>query len=62
MAKKKYVRVNVQENGRRGGLARGAKLSPAKRKAAASKAVNVRWDKYYREHPEKTRPKKRRVA
>lgn len=44
--KKKFVRVNVQENGRLGGLARAAKLSPAKRKAAARKAVNVRWAKY----------------
>jgi hypothetical protein len=45
--------VDVDKLSRAGGLARAAALSPEKRKEAARKAVQARWDRYYAEHPEK---------
>ena len=44
--KTRYVKIDVQANGRLGGNARAAKLSASKRKAAARKAVNARWAAY----------------
>lgn len=45
--------VDVTENGRKGGRARAAALSPDERKEAARKAIKARWDAYYKAHPEK---------
>jgi hypothetical protein len=61
MGKKvKVVRVvDVTEMGKLGGKATAANRTPEERKAVALKAGKARWDKYYREHPEKARPKKR---
>jgi hypothetical protein len=52
----KKIQVDVTELGRRGGRARATKLGPKKLRAAGRKAANARWEKYYREHPEKKRP------
>ena len=54
--------TSVKDAGKLGGAARAAKLKPRERVMIARRANKARWDKYYREHPEKTRPKKRRVA
>ena len=45
--------IDVTEMGRAGGRATAAKRSPEQRKEAARKAIAARWDRYYREHPEK---------
>jgi len=45
--------VDVTEMGRKGGHARAAALSPEQRKAAARKAIEARWEAYYKAHPEK---------
>mgnify|MGYP001618310343 CR=1 FL=1 len=37
--------VDTRLIGRRGGLARAAKMTPAARSAAARKAVQARWDR-----------------
>jgi len=54
--------TSVKDAGKLGGAARAAKLKPRERVMIARRANKARWEKYYREHPEKTRPKKRRVA
>ena len=55
--------TTVTDAGRLGGEARAAKLRPRRRLAIARRANKARWDKYYLEHPEKNRPKrKRKVA
>jgi hypothetical protein len=51
--------VDVTEMGSLGGLATAAKRMEAERKAAASAAAKARWEKYYRDHPDK-KPKNRR--
>ena len=56
--KKRFVRVDVQANGRKGGIARAAKLSPAKLSAAARKAVNARWKLYRAAKEEKAKAEK----
>ena len=56
MAKNTVIQVDMTELGRKGGRARAAKLGPKKLRAAARKAIKARWEKYYREHPEKKRP------
>ena len=53
MQKNTVIQVDVTELGRKGGRARAAKLGPRKLSAASRKAANARWEKYYREHPEK---------
>jgi hypothetical protein len=53
MGKKIKVIVDVTENGRKGGHARAAALSPDERREAARKASQARWDTYYEAHPEK---------
>lgn len=45
--------VDIDKLSRAGGLARAAAMTPEERKAAARKAIGARWEKYYREHPEK---------
>ncbi len=45
--------MDVTELGRKGGQATAANRTEAERKAAAQKAIEARWEKYYSEHPEK---------
>jgi len=45
--------VDVDKLSRAGGRARALALSPEERKEAARKAVQARWDAYYKAHPEK---------
>ena len=58
--KAKFVKINTTASGRLGGTARAAKLTQTQLQAAARKANKAKWDKYYREHPEKIRPKRKR--
>jgi hypothetical protein len=51
------VEIDVTELGRKGGHARAAALGSRKLRAAGRKAANARWEKYYREHPEKRKAK-----
>ena len=58
MGKKvKVVRLvdvdDLAEMGRLGGRATAAARTPEERRSAAKRAVEARWDAYYREHPEK---------
>jgi hypothetical protein len=65
MAKKvKVVRyVDVEALGRAGGLATAENRTPEERQAAARKAIEARWAKYYNAHPEKLKTRRpRRVA
>jgi len=62
VGKKKRTLVDVAEIGSLGGSARAANLSPEQRKAAAMKAINARWDAYYKAHPEKLKAKLEREA
>lgn len=54
--------VTVADAGKKGGAARAANLTPKQRAAAAKKANRARWLKYYQEHPERVRPKRKRKA
>lgn len=49
--------INLKTLGSAGGKARAAKLTDAQRLASARKANKAKWDNYYLEHPERTRPK-----
>jgi len=49
--------VDVTEMGRAGGRATAAKRTPQERTEAARKAIAARWDRYYRDHPEKLKRK-----
>jgi hypothetical protein len=62
MGKKVKVIVDVTELGRKGGLARAESLTPAERTAGASHAAAARWEKYYKEHPERLKAKLEREA
>lgn len=56
------VTIDVGELGKRGGKARVAAMSPGELSEAGSNAAKARWEKYYRQHPEKLEEKKRRDA
>jgi hypothetical protein len=64
MGKKvKVVRiVDVEELGRAGGKARAEALGPEALSKAGRAAVNARWEKYYRDHPEKLIARQEREA
>ena len=47
------LEIDVTELGRKGGHARAAALGSKKLRAAARKAAQARWKKYYEDHPEK---------
>lgn len=51
------VRHDVTDLPSIGGKARAAALSAEELSAAGSNAVNARWAKYYRLHPEKLKAK-----
>jgi len=51
--------LTVADAGKLGGTARAANLTPKQRTLAARRANRARWDKYYREHPERERPKRK---
>jgi hypothetical protein len=53
MGKKIKVILDVTELGRAGGRARAANMTPEERREASRKAVQARWERYYKEHPEK---------
>jgi hypothetical protein len=42
------------------GKARAAALTPKQRKEIARKAIETRWEAYYKAHPEKSKEKKTR--
>ena len=59
MAGRKVV-IDVTKAGRLGGLARAENLSESELSEAGRKAVQARWDAYYKAHPEKLKAKKER--
>jgi len=62
MGKKIRLIIDVEEMGRKGGLATAANRTPAERKAAAVAAIKARWKAYYEAHPEKLQAKLDRQA
>ena len=52
----------AQSLGRRGGKARAASLSPKELSEQARKAIDARWERYYRDHPEKLKERREREA
>jgi hypothetical protein len=56
-SKRIFVTLDITDLPSQGGKARAAALSAEELSAAGSKAVNARWAKYYREHPEKLKAK-----
>jgi hypothetical protein len=62
MGKKIRLIIDVEEMGRKGGLATAANRTPAERKAAAVAAIQARWAAYYQAHPEKLKAKLEREA
>jgi hypothetical protein len=52
----------AQALGRRGGKARAASLSPEELSEEARKAIEARWEQYYRDHPEKLKARQEREA
>jgi hypothetical protein len=62
MGKRIRLVVDVEALGRKGGLATAANRTRAERKAAATAAINARWEKYYKAHPEKLKEKLERKA
>jgi hypothetical protein len=62
MGKKIRLVIDVEELGRKGGLATAANRTPAERKAAAVTAIRARWDAYFKAHPEKLKAKLEREA
>jgi hypothetical protein len=62
MGKKIRLIIDVEEMGRKGGLATAANRTPAERKAAAVAAIQARWAAYYQDHPEKLKAKLERQA
>jgi hypothetical protein len=61
-AKKKRILVDVTAAGRLGGAARAANLSEEQRQEASRQAVKARWEKYYRDHPDKLKAKLERES
>jgi hypothetical protein len=58
MAKKRIkILVDITDLPSQGGHARAKALGPEGLSAAGSHAVKARWDKYYRDHPEKLKAK-----
>ena len=62
MGKKIKVIVDVEELGRKGGLATAASRTPAERKKAARRAIEARWKAYYEANPEQLKAKQEREA
>jgi hypothetical protein len=62
MGKKVKLVVDVTELGRKGGKARAENLTAEQLSEASRQAVQARWEKYYREHPEKLKAKLERDA
>jgi hypothetical protein len=62
MGKKIRLVIDVEELGRKGGLATAANRTPAERKAASALAIRARWDAYFKAHPEKLKAKLEREA
>jgi hypothetical protein len=62
MGKKIRLVIDVEEMGRKGGLATAANRTPSERKAAAVAAIQARWAAYYEAHPEKLKAKLERQA
>ncbi len=56
------IKIDVTELGRAGGRATAANRTPAERKAASRMAIEARWEKYYKDHPEKLKAKLERAA
>jgi hypothetical protein len=54
--------LSASDLGRLGAAARMAALPPRRRVQIARQANKARWDKYYKDHPEKKRPKRKRRA
>ncbi len=54
--------VDVTEMGRAGGKARAEKLSADELSEQGRNAVQARWDRYYKAHPEKLKAKLEREA
>jgi hypothetical protein len=52
--------IDPVEIGAIGGRARAQNLSAEERRFASSNAAKARWEKYYREHPEKMEAKQQR--
>jgi hypothetical protein len=52
----------AQALGRRGGKARAASLSPEELSEQARKAIDARWEQYYRAHPDKLKARQEREA
>jgi hypothetical protein len=52
------VKLNVSKLGRAGGAATARNRTAEQRQAAARKAAAGRWEKYYKEHPEKRKKPK----
>jgi nitroimidazol reductase NimA-like FMN-containing flavoprotein (pyridoxamine 5'-phosphate oxidase superfamily) len=57
MAEEKFT---AKEWASRMGKARAAALTPKQRKEIARKAIETRWEAYYKAHPEKSKEKKTR--
>jgi hypothetical protein len=62
MARRKRITIDITDLPSQGGKARAAALSSEELSAAGSRAVNARWEKYYREHPEKLKAKMAKKA
>ena len=62
MGRKVKIIVDVTKLGSLGGKARARKLSAEELSAGARTAVNARWEKYYRDHPDKLKARKEREA
>ena len=62
MGKKIHRVIDVTEMGRKGGKATAANRTPEERREAAQRAIKARWDKYYKDHPEKRRRAKKGKA
>jgi hypothetical protein len=58
MGKKVTRIIDVTELGRAGGKATAANRTAKQRSAAARTAIKVRWDAYYKAHPEKLKTKR----
>ena len=60
MGKKIHLFVDMSELGAKGGKSTAQARTPEERKAASAKAIAARWEKYYRDHPEKLKAKQER--
>jgi len=54
--------LTVLDLARLGGQARASKLSPEARSESARKAALVKWERFYRDNPEKRKSKRRKAA